>query len=395
MGLSFRAQHQFARPDACVWRQTCGSEKSRRKAISRALLDALQRWDFKVPVVFHSELRAYAAEIVRLAGSSTTEAEIVAANLVEANLQGHDSHGVGLLPGYVDSIMEGGLRPNTDAVLVADHGCSLTYDGQHGYGQVVTRQVMAAGIARALDLGVCLVNLRNSHHLARVGAWAEQCASAGLVSIHFVNVFCRPLVAPFGGTLAKFGTNPFCIGVPRTGQEPLILDFATSAIAFGKAHVAYNKGQKLAGDVLIDAGGKPTSDPAAIVNAPYGALLPFGKHKGGGLALMCSILGGALTGGPTERTADPESALVVNSLLSIIINPAILGGAASFEQEIDAYLPWVRDSRPLNEDEVLFPGEVERKIRSERIRSGIHIDQNTWDQLAEVRTLLSSRHVVI
>lgn len=348
-----------------------------------------------MPVVFPSELQTYAADILRLAGSSAREADIVAANLVEANLQGHDSHGVGLLPGYVDSIQEGGLRPNTDAVLVADHGCSLVYDGQQGYGQVVTQQVISAGIERALKLGVCVINLRNSHHLARVGAWAEQCASAGLISIHFVNVFCRPLVAPFGGTRAKFGTNPFCIGVPRTNREPLILDFATSAIAFGKANVAYNKGQQLAGGVLIDAEGNPTTDPAAIVAPPFGALLPFGKHKGGGLALMCSILAGALTGGPTERTADVESALVVNSMLSIILNPAVMGGAISFEDEIDAYLPWVRDSRPLDDGEVMFPGEIERKTKMERTKSGINIDEKTWRQLAEVRASLSSRDASI
>lgn len=332
-------------------------------------------------------LRDFAADVFRLAGSSPEEAQIVAANLVEANLQGHDSHGVGLIPTYMDSIAEDGLKPNTSAALVADNGASLVFDGRYGYGQVVTRQVMAAGIERALKLGVCITSLRDTHHLARVGAWAEQCAEAGLVSIHFVNVFGRPLVAPFGGTLAKFGTNPFCIGVPRAGAEPLVLDFATSAIAFGKASVAYNKGERLAADVLIDAEGRPTDDPADIVEAPYGALLPFGKHKGGGLALMCSLLGAALTGGSTERGADPDTALVVNSMLSVIINPAVMGGAASFEAEIDAFLPWVRDARPLGDD-LLFPGEIERRRKAARTADGIDLDDRTWSLLQDARAKL-------
>jgi len=343
-----------------------------------------------MPRISPAELRHFAAEVFRLAGSSPGEAEIVAANLVEANLQGHDSHGVGLIPGYLESIAEGGLQPNRSAELVADNGASLIFDGRRGYGQVVTAEVMKAGIERVNSQGICVVSLRNSHHLARVGAWAEQCAAAGLVSIHFVNVFCRPLVAPFGGTLPKFGTNPFCIGVPRIGAEPLVLDFATSAIAFGKANVAYNKGERLAADVLIDAEGRPTDDPAAIVEAPHGALLPFGKHKGGGLALMCSILGAALTGGPTERTADPDSALVVNSMLSIILNPAVLGGAATFEAEIDAFLPWVRDARPLG-DALLFPGEIERQRKAERSAKGIDVDDTTWRKLQEARAGLLAK----
>lgn len=340
-----------------------------------------------MPRISPEELRTFAADVFRLAGSSPEEAETVAANLVEANLQGHDSHGVGLIPSYMDSIAEGGLQPNTSARLVADNGAALVFDGRHGYGQVVTAEVMAAGIERARKLGVCVTSLRDTHHLARVGAWAEQCAAAGLVSIHFVNVFCRPLVAPFGGTLAKFGTNPFCIGVPRAGAEPLVLDFATSAIAFGKANVAYNKGERLSADVLIDAEGRPTDDPAAIVEAPRGALLTFGRHKGGGLALMCSLLGAALTGGSTERGADPDSAMVVNSMLSIILDPAVLGGTATFEAEIDAFLPWVRDARPLGDD-LLFPGEIERQRKAERSAKGIDIDDRTWRQLQDARARL-------
>lgn len=337
-----------------------------------------------MPRISPADLTALAAEIFRLAGSSPKEAETVAANLVEANLQGHDSHGVGLVPGYLAAIAEGGLRPGQSVERVADHGASLVFDGRRGFGQVVTAEAMAAGIERALQLGICAVSLRNSHHLARVGAWAEQCAAAGLVSIHFVNVFYRPLVAPFGGTSPKFGTNPFCIGVPRAGAAPLVLDFATSAIAYGKANVAYNKGEQLADDVLIDAEGHPTTDPAAIIEAPHGALLPFGKHKGGGLALMCSILGAVLTGGPTERTADADSAAVVNNMLSIILNPAVLGGAASFEAEIDAFLPWVRDARPLG-DALLFPGEIERQRKADRSAAGIDIDDTTWRKLQEAR----------
>ncbi len=333
-------------------------------------------------------LHACAAEIIRLAGSSAEEAELVAANLVEANLQGHDSHGVGMIPHYVAAISQGGLKPNTSAALLADHGAILVFDGQNGYGQVVTRQVMAAGIERARTAGACITSLKNSHHLGRVGAWAEQCAAAGLVSIHFANAFLRPLVAPFNGIDPKLGTNPFCVGVPRTDHAPLILDFATSAIALGKARVAYNTGKQLDPDVVVDAEGRPCRDPACMIEPPLGALLPFGKHKGGGLALICSLLGAALTGSPTERMTRPGDMRILNGMLSIIVNPAMLGGAESFAEEVETFLPWIRQSRPIA-GEILFPGEPEQRRKAARSAEGIDVDDETWRQLTEARDRLA------
>ncbi|HXP97263.1 MAG TPA: malate/lactate/ureidoglycolate dehydrogenase [Telmatospirillum sp.] len=341
-----------------------------------------------MPIFSAPQLHSITAEIVRLAGSSQEEADIVAANLVEANLQGHDSHGVGMIPQYVASINYGGLKPNTSAKLVADHNAILVFDGQCGYGQVVTRQVMDAGIARAQTTGVCVTSLKYAHHLGRVGAWAEQCAAAGLVSIHFVNAYCRPLVAPFNGVDPKFGTNPFCVGIPRADHTPVVLDFATSAIAVGKARVAYNTGKPLDPGVVVDADGLPSTDPACMIEQPYGALIPFGKHKGGGLALICSLLGGALTGSPTERVTEPGDKRIVNGILSIIIDPARMGGADSFAAEIEDFFPWVRQSRTI-EGEMLFPGEPEQRKKSERLARGIEVDETTWRELVDARESLS------
>jgi uncharacterized oxidoreductase len=341
-----------------------------------------------MPVFSVSQLHTLSAEIIRLAGSTHEEADIVAANLVEANLQGHDSHGVGMIPHYVASIRQGGLKPNTPAKLIADHNAILVFDGQSGYGQVVTGQVMQAAIDRAKTTGVCVTSLKSAHHLGRVGAWAEQCAAAGLVSVHFVNVYCRPLVAPFNGVDPKFGTNPFCVGVPRAGQSPVILDFATSAIAVGKARVAYNTKKPLDPDVVVDAEGNPSTDPACMIEPPFGALLPFGKHKGGGLALICSLLGGALTGSQTERQTLSGDMRILNGMLSIVIDPAMTGGAESFEAEIEEFLPWVRQSRTI-QGEMLFPGEPEQRKKKERMARGIEVDETTWRDMISAREILS------
>ncbi|MBI3367515.1 MAG: malate/lactate/ureidoglycolate dehydrogenase, partial [Burkholderiales bacterium] len=210
---------------------------------------------------------------------------------------------VGMLPRYTDSFLEGGLKPNAHVKVLHDSGAMLRIDGSAGFGQVVAREATALGIERAREHGSCIVALGNAHHIGRIGAWAEQAADAGLVSIHFVNVISRGIVAPFGGSDARFGTNPFCAGVPLTGREPVILDFATSVIAQGKTRVAHNKGEPVAPDCLIDDHGRPTQDPRYTVVPPFGALLPFGGHKGAGLALMCELLGGALAAGMTQHRA--------------------------------------------------------------------------------------------
>ena len=235
-------------------------------------------------------LHAYVRAIWEHAGSTPREAELVADHLVMANLSGHDSHGVGMIPRYVASLADGELKLNAHAEIVRDAGAVLTIDGVKGFGQVVAYEAMEHGIERAKKLGVCAVGLRDAHHIGRIGHWAEQCAKAGLVSFHFVNVAGDPLVAPFGGTDRRFGTNPFCAAFPREGKTPLVLDFATSGIAYGKTRVAYNKGVKVAPGYLIEHDGTPTVEPKVMHEEPFGSLLPFGLHKGFGLAAMCEIL---------------------------------------------------------------------------------------------------------
>ncbi len=257
------------------------------------------------------ELRQRCERILQAAGSQPDEARTVAANLVLANLTGHDSHGVGMLPRYVDAVLEGGLSPNTGVRVALDTGSLLGLDGQRGYGQVVGEQAMRLGIERARAHGSCIMTLANAHHLGRIGHWAEMAVEAGLVSLHFVNVAANPSVAPWGGADGRFGTNPCCIGIPVAGRPPFLLDFATSRVAQGKMRVAHNEGRAVDPGYVIDPDGRPTTDPGVVVvpQAPgargnlFGALLTFGEHKGYGLAAACELLGGALTGMGTWHRA--------------------------------------------------------------------------------------------
>ena len=320
--------------------------------------------------------------VVAAGGSDAREAKLVAENLVTANLTGHDSHGVGMIPRYIESLLEGGLRANQHPKIVFDGGAMLTLDGQQGYGQVIGLEAMEIGIARARQYGMCVMGLGRAHHLCRIGQWAEQSTAAGLVSLHFTNVISRSIVAPYGGADARFGTNPMTVGIPIPDAPPFILDMATSAVAQGKIRVAHNKREQVSAEWLIDDQGFPTTDPRFGVNEPFGALRTFGLHKGYGLALVCELLGGALTGGGTWHSDDRSKKRVWNGMLTILIDPRRLGTADAFATETTAFLESLRKS-PVAPgfDKVRIAGEPERETRARREKEGISVDENTWNDI--------------
>jgi uncharacterized oxidoreductase len=333
--------------------------------------------------VFQAAPLARAIEaIVAAGGSEPRESRIVADNLVTANLTGHDSHGIGMIPRYVESLQEGGLRPNRHPQLKFDGGALVALDGEAGYGQVIGMESTALAIARAKQHGVCVMSLANSHHLCRIGQWAEQAVAEGLVSISFVNVISRSIVAPFGGSDARFGTNPCTIGIPLAGQAPFILDMATSGVAQGKVRVAHNKGEKLPPGLLLDDKGLPTLDARFGVIEPFGALTTFGLHKGYGLAVACELLGGALSGGGTWHTTDRSKKRVLNGMLTILIDPRRLGTAEVFAREANEFIDWVKRSPPApGGDRVRIAGDPERESRARRGREGIAVDGTTWQEI--------------
>jgi uncharacterized oxidoreductase len=330
----------------------------------------------------HKVLSRVIEAVVAAGGSDAREARLVAANLVTANLTGHDSHGVGMIPRYVDSLLEGGLVVNQHPKIMFDGGAMLSLDGQAGYGQVIGLEAMEIGIARARQHGMCVMGLGRAHHLCRIGQWAEQAVAAGLVSLHFTNVISRSIVAPHGGADARFGTNPVTVGIPIPGEPPFILDMATSAVAQGKIRVAHNKREKVSSEWLIDDQGKPTADPRFGVIEPFGALRTFGLHKGYGLAVVCELLGGALTGGGTWHSGDRSKKRVWNGMLTILIDPRRLGTADAFAAETTAFLASLRQS-PVAPgfDKVRIAGEPERETRARREREGIPVDENTWEEI--------------
>ncbi len=340
-------------------------------------------------------LRALVAGIFAAAGCDAPEARRVAEHLVSSNLAGHDSHGVIRVPRYVSWLREGKVRAGQGLTVISESPTHAVVDGNRGFGQTIGELAVDLGIAKARAAGIGVIALRNAAHIGRIGDWAERAAAAGLVSVHFCNVAQSLLVAPYGGRERRFGTNPFCIGVPMPDGPPLILDFATSLVAEGKVLVASNGGKPVPDGALVEPDGALSTDPAVLYGpldearardpmAGKGALRAFGEHKGSGLAFMCEILAGCLTGG---ETAGPPSGpdggrgTLSNGLLSFYLDPHHFAGA-DFSRTAHDYAEYVRGSHPIAQGSpVLVPGDMEARTRATRLRDGIPLQAETWASL--------------
>ena len=317
-------------------------------------------------------------------------ARIIARHLVGANLRGHDSHGVSLIPLYVRMVEEGKVDPSREVAIREVGPSILIADAFRSFGQVAAERTIERAIAAARQTGIVIVALRESHHVGRIGHYAEGCANAGLASVHFVNVIgAPPVVAPWGGSEARLHTNPIAIGFPREGAPPMVLDFATSRVAQGKMRIAMARGLRVPEGYLIDHEGRPSRDPAVAygtADTPMGALLPFGTYKGFGLALMCELLAGALGGG---RTLNPDTAaqgVYLNNMLSIVFDPARLDEAGSRDGEIDSLVAHVLGASPSEDGPVRLPGDRSLRCLAHRSAHGIPVDRETWDGLAAIFT---------
>lgn len=330
-------------------------------------------------------LQLFTSDLFVAAGADRTDANQTAEHLVLANLKGHDSHGVVMAPSYVENIKRGFLNPQGHIEIVKDAGGVLLIDGCAGFGQVVGREATTVGIERARENGIACVGLRNAHHLGRIGTYGEMCAEAGMVSVHFVNVVGHePLVAPYNGAERRLQTNPFCAVAPRDNAPPIVLDMATSFVAFGKVKVAYNAGNLIRDGVLVDSDGLPTNDPKVMFSRPGGAVQPFGLYKGYGLALMCELFGGALVGEWTMQPEHERSGTVINNMLMMVLNPDVFGGTERFQHEITSMVDYLHDTQPAKgADRVRIPGEPELESMSERTVEGIPIDSQTRSELLD------------
>jgi len=329
----------------------------------------------------HDRLRQLTAVIFQRAGCQPAEAERIADHLVEANLVGHDSHGVIRVATYVQWLRTGKVLAGRTLQVVFENEAIAVVDGQFGFGQTIGEQAVRLGIEKSARHGVAVIALRNSGHLGRIGDWPLVAAQAGKLSLHFVNTTgAGILVAPHGGINRRLSANPIAAGVPIAGGPPLLLDISACTMAEGKIRVALNKGVPVPEGCLIDAAGRPTTDPRVFYADPPGAILSIGAHKGYGLAFLCEVLAGALTGGGCSNPKNADR--VINGMLSIYLDPSVFQSEPAFAAEINRFIAWVKSSEKATPDgEILVPGEIEERTKALRLREGIDVDETTWSQV--------------
>jgi hydroxycarboxylate dehydrogenase B len=339
-----------------------------------------------VPTIDATTMTDFATRLLAAGGVGGEEARLVAVSLVEANLRGHDSHGVMRVPYYLDGVRKREVVPGAQFRVFHETPMILTADGNWGFGQTQARRLTERLIEKVRATGVGIGTLIRCAHVGRLGEYCEQAAEAGLVSMMMVNTHgAARRVAPVGGTAPRLGTNPLAIGVPHV-DGPLVLDIGTSATAEGKVRVRRIGGQLCPDGWLLDSKGRPTNDPNSLYADPPGTIRPMGgdqAYKGFGLALMIEIFAGALSGGVCAREKPINQ--LGNCVFLQLIDPAQLGGAAHFRTQVEERTEFVR-SCPTVEgvSEVQLPGDPERRLRQERLTSGITLDDGNWAQLVKL-----------
>lgn len=336
-----------------------------------------------MPVLAPTPLEDFTSRLFQAHSVDESVAKTVAKSLVLSNLKGHDSHGIIRIIEYLDWMERGWIVPSSKIEILKDRGAILMIDGHWGFGQVVGRQATALAIAKAQKEGVCVLTIRHSGHLGRVGEWMEMAAEAGLVAFSFTNTHGGGvLVAPHGGCERRLSANPLGGGAPVPDGPDLIMDFATSIIAEGKIKVARDKGEDLPPGCIVNGQGDPSTSPTEYYSSPPGALLPFAGHKGYALAMFAEIFSGVLSGGSCSKSGVDR---VANTFCGFFLEPAAFVSKSFYDSETSELAKWVKSCRPARgAKSVLLPGEPESAEHLRRSREGIPIPAITWDKLAAI-----------
>ncbi|KZX17676.1 putative oxidoreductase YjmC [Methanobrevibacter cuticularis] len=310
-------------------------------------------------------------------GLNEENSEIVAEATVDADLKGFTSHGIGRFSQYIKGIENGNINLQGDITIEKETEAIALINGNSAFGQVVAYKAMQLAIKKAKRLGIAAVGTHNSNHFGVTGYYSDLAMKEDIVGIVTANT--EPAIAPLGGREALIGTNPIAISIPSE-KSYVGLDMATSASARGKLLEAQRKGEQIPENTALDKDGNPTTDPSEALK---GSILPFGSHKGYGLAFMIEILTGPLVnaafGKKVTGTADHSKKCTKGDLF-IAIDPAKFVGTEKFKKETEEFLDDVRLSAP----NTIVPGDLEVKKISSNKENGIPIDKKLYQNLKTI-----------
>jgi LDH2 family malate/lactate/ureidoglycolate dehydrogenase len=332
-----------------------------------------------MPTMSAPDLTRFCEEILQGAGVPRHKAGIAAECLVFANLRGVDSHGIQLLPFYIEQLLAGEMDPNADGRVIAENGCCLTFDAENALGQWAADTCCRHAIRIARDHGLALVTAKESNHFGAAAFWAQKMRDAGQIGIVMCNA--SPIVPPWQGKKGRMGTNPICMSVPG----PWLLDMATTTVAAGKVFKAFVNGQpEIPAGWAFDSEGHPTTDTQS---AYKGMLMPLGGYKGSGLAMMVEILCSVLSGGVMPDQVGGirfRGKRVRVSQMFLAIDVARFMPVEEFTARV-TQLVEIMKSTPAapGYNEVMVAGDPEWRMEAQRRRDGIPIADGNWDKLVK------------
>ncbi|MBN2475212.1 MAG: Ldh family oxidoreductase [Pirellulales bacterium] len=337
-----------------------------------------------MPTFSTEALTDFAAHLLASAGLGPEEVTTLARSLVGANLRGYDSHGVMRIPQYLEQIAQGEITPGAPLEVLRETSSLLTADGHWGFGQVQAGRLLERLIEKAEAGGVGVGTMIRCAHTGRLGQYCEEAAEAGLVAMVMVNNHGGVMrVAPPGGKAPRLSTNPIAVGIPR-GDEPIVMDFCTCMAAEGKVRVKRIAGELCPDGWLLDHEGRPTNDPNDLYDDPPGTILPVGgtqPYKGFALGLMVEILSGALSGGVCARPVPVNQ--IGNCVFMMVLSPAHFGGSDHFAAEVSHLAEFIRGCPRIDGvDEILLPGDPERRTLARKSAEGITLDEGNFAKLA-------------
>jgi LDH2 family malate/lactate/ureidoglycolate dehydrogenase len=323
-------------------------------------------------------LTAFSQSLIEAAGVDSWQAALVAECLVFANLRGVDSHGVQLLPIYIERIEAGEVNSKVEGRVESEDGCSVVYDAQNAIGQTASHICCAHAIRIARERGMAMVAVRNSNHFGAAAFWGMEFARAGMIGIVMCNA--SPIVAPWQGRQARLGTNPVCVALPG----PWLLDMATTTVAANKLYKYAAAGQEtIPAGWAMDADGVPTT---SVQEALRGLMAPLGGYKGYGLQMMVEILCAVLSGGMMSTDVGGirirgRASGASQSFIAIDVGRFM--PVAEFTARVEELVARMKSSAPARGyDEVLVAGDPEWRHEAERRANGLPIEVKTWEELS-------------
>ena len=338
-------------------------------------------------------LRRQLTEVYRAWGMTDAHIEVIVENMVESDLRGIDSHGVGMLPRYDGQRKDGALNMTPDVKVVRDFGAVALIDADHGLGHVSATRAMQLACDKAERFGVGAVTARGSNHFGAAGVYSTMAVDRGLIGLCTTGTTQRSVLPTFARE-PRYSTNPIAFAAPAKRNDPFSLDMATSTVAVGKLNIARRAGKELPLGWAHDSDGLPTTDPSVALSAvpkrlsPLGGSRELGSHKGYGLAMMVdilsSVLSGSFIGGHNLKSGEREQHINVGHFC-LALDPAAFREAGDFEDELDDLIDMLHATDPVDPAQpVLVAGDPEHRERVNRLENGIPMTETLFNEVREV-----------